>query len=124
MNSVSKWDVLARSIDWLTAYMLRSAKVPIRISYVHDSSIGAKAMSVFTADMRALHHDDLLADIVAHHSEAVLLITGMTYAESYWIILPDKRMVLWRYNGPSGLLKWKPSDVPPSECSDYGVPFG
>ncbi|MGB9123825.1 MAG: hypothetical protein WCE73_24635, partial [Candidatus Angelobacter sp.] len=52
------------------------------------------------------------------------LITGTTYAESYWLVFPDKHMILWRYNGPSGLLKWKPSAFQTSECADYGVPFG
>jgi hypothetical protein len=124
MSSMSKYEGLALSVEWLSAYLLRHKNVPIRISYVHDLSIGAKAMSVFAADMGAIHRDDLVREVAAHQSEAALLITGRTYAESYWIVLPVKRMVLWRYNGPSGLLKWKPSDFPTSECADYGVPFG
>jgi hypothetical protein len=33
-------------------------------------------------------------------------------------------MVLWRYNGPAGLLKWKSSDFVTGDCADYGEPEG
>jgi hypothetical protein len=74
--------------------------------------------------MHALGRDNLVKEIRDKQSEITLLITGRTYAESYWLILPDTRVILWRYNGPSGLLKWKPSDFQTAECADYEEHFG
>jgi hypothetical protein len=124
LGSVNKYESVLLSVSWLADYVREHAKVPARISYVHNASFGDKALMVFTSDMRALGREDLVREVTIKQSEITLLITGMTYAESYWLIFPDKRMILWRYNGPSGLLKWKPSDFRTAECADYGVPFG
>jgi len=124
LQSISKYESLALSVPWLSSYIQGNGKVPIRISYVHDASMGAKAMMVFAADMHAIHRDDLTQELRSQQSDTVLLIVGNTYAESYWLVLSDKRMVLWRFNGPSGLLKWNPSDFVTAECADYGEPFG
>jgi hypothetical protein len=81
-------------------------------------------LKVFAGDMHALGKDDLAREATLRQSEITLLITGRTYAESYWLIFPDGHMILWRYSGPSGLLRWKPADFRTSECADYGVPVG
>jgi hypothetical protein len=124
LGSVNKYESLVLVVPWLADYVREHDKVPARISYVHNASFGDKALMVFTSDMRALGRDDLVREVTIKQSEITLLITGMTYAESYWLIFPDKHMILWRYNGPSGLLKWKPSDFRTAECADYGLPFG
>ncbi len=124
LTSANKYENLLLSVPWLADYIREHNKVPVRISYVHDASFGDKALKVFSKDMHALGRDDLVQEVTIKQSEIALLITGMTYAESYWLVFPDKHMILWRYNGPSGLLKWKPSDFQTSECADYGVPFG
>jgi hypothetical protein len=124
LGAANKYESLVLSVPWLANYIRERDKVPVRISYVHNASFGDKAMKVFTGDMHALGKDDLVHEVAVKQSEITLLITGMTYAESYWLIFPDKRMILWRYNGPSGLLKWKPPDFRTAECANYGVPFG
>jgi len=124
LNSVNKYESLLLSVPWLTDYIREHDKVPVRISYVHNASFGDKALKVFIGDMHALGRDDLVQEVRIKQSEITLLSTGMTYAESYWLIFPDKHMVLWRYNGPSGLLKWKPSDFRTAECTEYGEPSG
>jgi hypothetical protein len=124
LSSVNKYERLLLSIPWLTDYIREHDTVPIRISYVHNASFGDKSLKVFAGDMHALGRDDLIEEARIKRSGITLLITGITYAESYWLIFPDKHMILWRYNGPSGLLKWKPSDFRTAECADYGVPFG
>lgn len=124
LRLAKEYENLLLSIPWLADYIREHNKVPARISYVHNASFGDKALEVFTKDMHALGRDDLIQEVTINQSEITLLITGTTYAESYWLVFPDKHMILWRYNGPSGLLKWKPSAFQTSECADYGVPFG
>jgi hypothetical protein len=124
LGGMNKYENLVLSVPWLVDYMRSHQKVPVRISFVHDASLGSKGLSVFVGDMHAIGKDDLAVEAKNKQSEVALFITGNTYAESYWLIFPDKRTVLWRYNGPSGLLNWKPSDFSTVECADYGVPFG
>jgi hypothetical protein len=120
LTSVNKYERLFLSVPWLTDYIRENSRVPARISYVHNASLGDKALKVFAGDMHALGKDDLAREATLRQSEITLLITGRTYAESYWLTFPDGHMILWRYNGPSGLLRWKPADFRTSECADYG----
>ncbi len=124
LSSVKEYESSVRSVPWLIEYIRQHRKVPIRISYVHNASFGDKALKVFAGDMRTLKRDSVVREARAKQRELTLLITGVTYAESYWLIFPDKSVILWRYNGPTGLLKWKPSDFRTAECADYGEPFG
>jgi hypothetical protein len=92
---------------------------------VHDFSFGDKALRVFTNDMHAIGKDNLIEEAKTHQSEITLLITGIEHAESYWLVFPDKHMVLWRYGGPSGLLDWTQADFSANRCSEYqGVTGG
>jgi len=107
------------SIPWMADYIREHPRDLFRVSYVHNASFGDKAMRVFGDDMRAIGKDDLLEEAQKHQSELTLLITGMKYAESYWLVFPDRRVVLWRYGGPSGLLNWTPADLLTHRCSKY-----
>jgi hypothetical protein len=124
LREMNKYERLLLSVPWLVDYIRANKKVVVRLSFVHDASFGDKARKVFVGDMKALGKDRLATEILEQESEIALLIIGWTYAEAYWLVLPDKRMLLWRYNGPSGLLKWNAADVKTSECADYGEPFG
>ena len=124
LNGAEKYENFFRSVPWLIGYVGQKDKVPVRISYVHSTSFGDKALKTFADDMHAVGREEIAREVKAKQSEIVLLITGITYAESYWLIFPDRHMILWRYNGPSGLLNWGPSDFKTSECADYGEPFG
>jgi len=124
LRSVEKYESLALSVAWLREYIQKHPKVAIRISYVHNASFGDKAMEVFAADMHAKGKDDLVPAVKAQQSEIALIIVGQTYAESYWLVFPDHHLMLWRFGGPSGLLKWKTEDFPAGRCAAYSPPFG
>jgi hypothetical protein len=125
LSSGDQYESIALSVPWLNDYLAQHQKVPVRIDYVRNQSMGEKAMRVFAADMHKIGKDDLAQEIKAKDVEVVLLIVGMTYAESYWILFPDKRLFLWRFGGPSGLLKWSPRDFDTHPCSEYqGVTGG
>jgi hypothetical protein len=125
LAEAATYETLALSVPWLAAYIAGHPGVPVHLSYVHDASFGDKAMAVFAADMHRLGRDRLLAQIRPIRKQIALLIIGDRYAESYWLVLPDHRLVLWRYNGPSGLLQWKAAALRTKDCdAGYAAPYG
>jgi hypothetical protein len=124
LANAEKYEKLALSIPWLNEYIKEHPRVFVRISYVHDASLGDKALRTFKGDMKLRERQDLIEEVSAQQKEIALLIVGTTYSESYWLVFPDKRMLLWRYGGPSGLLKWSTEDFREGECADYRVNNG
>lgn len=124
LKSAAKYEELALSVPWLSDYIRQHPRVPVRISYVHDLSIGDKAMRTFTADMKARGRDDLVQQVRSLQSAIALLIIGNTYSESYWLVFPDKHLMLWRYGGPSGLLNWTRAEFSAGECASYQTNYG
>ena len=124
LSSSSKYEDLVFSVPWLKDYIHEHPHVFFRISYVHDASFGEKAMRTFAGDMKLRERGDLIEKVRAQQSQIALLIVGTTYAESYWLLFPDKHILLWRYQGPSGLLKWTSTDFGEGECADYRVNNG
>jgi hypothetical protein len=119
LRSASKYENLVLSVPWLKSLMDDQPRIQYRLSYVHDASLGDKAMGVFAEDMRRMGRRALADEVRAVQSEVALLIIGMRYYESYWLVLPDRRLVLWRYRGGTGLLKWTMNDFVGTECSRY-----
>jgi hypothetical protein len=124
LANAPKYENLALSVPWLNEYIQAHPRVVVRISYIHDRSFGDKAERTFVEDMQFRERPDLIEQVRAQQGHVVLLIVGNTYSESYWILFPDKHMLLWRYGAPSGLLKWSPSDFPAGECAEYKENFG
>lgn len=124
LETMSKYEELALSVPWLNRFIHEHPKATFRISYVHDASFGDKAMRTFAADMALRGRPDLAEKVRAQRKDIALLMVGMTYSESYWLVFPDKHMLLWRYEGPSGLLKFSKVDFREARCADYNVNDG
>jgi hypothetical protein len=122
--TVEKFENLALSVPWLSQFIKDNPRASIRISYVQDRSFGDKAFRTFAEDMRFRDRRDLVEQVRAQQNDIVLLIVGNTYSETYWLLFPDKHLLLWRFGGPSGLLKWTASDFSAGECADYKTNFG
>jgi hypothetical protein len=72
--------------------------------------------------MHALGKDGLANEVRRVQQDVALL--NVSYGD-YWVVLPDRRMILWRYESVMGLLGWKKSDFSARECTDYrGVTGG
>lgn len=121
LKLAARYEDLALSVPWLNGYIRDNPRVAVRISYVHGKSFGDRAMRVFAADMKLRGREDLIEQVKSQQAGIALLVIGDTHAESYWLLFPDKHMVLWRYAGPSGLLKWNPKDLRKGRgvCSEY-----
>ncbi|MGE5648307.1 MAG: WG repeat-containing protein [Acidobacteriota bacterium] len=124
LASAEKYESRALSVPWLNQYIKDNPRIPVRISYVQDYSFGEKALRTFVGDMQFRDRPDLIAQVRAQQQEIVLFVVGRTYSEAYWILFPDQHMLLWRFGGPSGLLKWTAADFPAGECADYKTNYG
>lgn len=118
---VAPYEGLARSVPWLNRYLADHPEQNLYIRFVHDRSFSAKAMYNFTVDMKKLGKESLASDVATVQNEAALVF--LDYG-SDWIILPDKRMILWRHYLPASFLKWNSTDFTFQRCADYNANNG
>ena len=120
LQSGSKYEDLVLSSPLFGEYIRQHPRTPVWISYVHDASFGDKAMRVFAADMHAIGKEDVVPPVRAQQSEIALVMLG----GAYWILFPDKHLLLWRFDGQNGLLNWKPETFAFRRCSEYHPVWG
>src|SRR6201998_1321729 len=122
LNRASRYEQLALSVPWLSRLRDKYPKWGTTLLWVHDVSFSDKAMKQFSADMHMLRKDALATEVREVQRDVAVL--NVSYGD-WWLVLPDKRMVLWRYESVSGLLGFKKADFPLHECTDYqGVTGG
>jgi hypothetical protein len=71
--------------------------------------------------MHAIKKDALANEVRQVQSQVAVLNIGYG---GWWLVLPDRRMVLWRYESKSGLVGHKASEFHVHECTDYQSVFG
>jgi hypothetical protein len=116
LQNASKYEKLVLSIPWLNNLVAKFPQLRIGLLSVHDRSFGEKAMRIFAADMDLLGKGALVDEVRSQQDEVALITVN--YGD-YWLVLPDNRMILWRYTSVSGLLNLKPSDFNTRRCSEY-----
>jgi len=123
LRTVGAYEELVNSVPWLTRFSQDNPNVPIQLVFVHDRSFGEKAMTVFSADMKAIGKEKLVEEVQAVQDRVALVAAGFG---GYWLVLPDRRMILWRYSTRAGLLQFGAfSNLATRRCSDYnGVTGG
>ncbi|MFN7997446.1 MAG: hypothetical protein U0Q18_27765 [Bryobacteraceae bacterium] len=115
LKQSSHYESLFLSVPWLNRF-LEAHPQAIELRFVHGRSFSQKAMTVFAADMLALGKDGLVRQVRAVQSDVALVVVQ---DQGYWLILPDKRMICWRFRSPAGLLKLTAGEFPASECAEY-----
>ena len=115
-ESIARYEALAFSVPWLNRYLADHPEQPLYIRFVHDRSFSAKAMQNFAADMEVLGKESLASEVAAVQDKVTLVFLGYG---SDWIIMPDKRMILWRHYLPASFLKWRATDFKFERCADY-----
>ncbi len=125
-GNVSQYEQLVHSVGWLTQYWITHPTEDACIFYVHDRSLTDKAMRIFSADMKEAGRIELIQKVKAVQHEAALVETGTCKfgQGDYWIVLPDKSAILWRWQSMKHVLGWKPEVFPMHECSEYGTVTG
>ncbi|HEX4301569.1 MAG TPA: hypothetical protein VHZ78_02160 [Rhizomicrobium sp.] len=106
------------SVPWLAKYM-RGHQDEFHLSYVHGASFGDVEMRGFTADMHKIGKDALVRTVRAMRDKVVLLLSGPKDFETYWLVLPDHRMILWRYASTLYPQKWHDAEnkLPGRDCA-------
>jgi hypothetical protein len=115
------YENLVFSVPWLDAYFKSHPEENAWLFYVHGESVTDKAMYVFAADMKAAGRVDLVTRVRSVQHQAALFESGHG---DYWIILPDKTAILWRWESLDHILKWKVNEFPAHECTDYRTVSG
>jgi hypothetical protein len=115
-KGLSQYETLALSVPWLNQYLKHNPRQPVYIRFVGYRSFSKKAMQTFAADMKAIEKDSLATEVAAVQSKVALVFLG---DGSDWIVLPDRRVILWRHYMPASFLKWSASDFRARRCADY-----
>ena len=118
---IAPYEELAFSVPWLNQYLADHHEQDLYIRFVHERSFSPIAMQNFAADMKKLGKDSLANEVAAVQDKAVLVF--LDYG-SWWLILPDKRMVLWRHYLPASFLKWTATDFTFERCAEHNANNG
>jgi hypothetical protein len=89
---------LVNSVPWLKDFIDTSGK-PVWLRFVKNRSFSQKGMQSFAEDMKTLGKSDLEAEVEKVQDQVVALSIGggLEYYQSFWLILPDGRSVVWRH---------------------------
>jgi hypothetical protein len=115
---IEPYVTLALSVPWLSEYRANHPEQKMYIRFVHDRSVSDKAMQNLAADMEQIGKGALADEVKLVQNDAAFVF--LDYG-SDWIVLPDKRMILWRHYRPASFLKWSESDFPFKRCADYNA---
>lgn len=121
LSSAPAYQHLVLSVPWLETYLRKHPEENEWMFYVHGESLTDKALHIFANDMKAVGRSDLIQRVEAVQHQAALLETG--YGD-YWIILPNKTAVMWRWQSLTHILNWKVGEFPSGECTDYRTVTG
>jgi hypothetical protein len=122
LQDVPRYQDLTLSVPWLAKLRTKCPKCGTTLIWVHNQSLSDKALKNFTADMHAVKKDALANEVRQVQSQVAVL--NVSYGD-WWLVLPDRRTILWRYESVSGLLGHKKSEFSVHECTDYqGVSGG
>jgi hypothetical protein len=116
LNEIDRFKSLVQSVPWLRNYVTHHRRTRIELRFVNNRSFGDKPMESFAQDMDGLQKSTLSTE-VRTQKEAISLI-NVNY-DTFWLVLADKRMVLWRSKGERGLLKWKTANFHHEDCTAY-----
>lgn len=97
-QKIDQYLSLLNSVPWLADFIGTSGK-PVWLRFVKNRSFSEKGMRSFAADMKALGKSDLASEVEKVQDKVVVLSIGggLEYYQSFWLILPDGRSVVWRH---------------------------
>jgi hypothetical protein len=103
---------------WLKTAMTDHPDLRYELTFANDRFFGEKSMQEFLADVGP--NRSLVDEIKAAPQDIGLLRVHRGRAsEDYWLILPDRRMVIWRFSGEEPLLKWNTGGLTSGKCNSY-----
>jgi len=99
------------SIPWLSKYIAAKPETEFEIRFVEDRSFSPRGYENFLEDLEVFGPNSLNSELKSELEESVFLQVSEKFPSQWsrWLILPDKRMILWQIKGES-VFNWKPSD--------------
>lgn len=93
-----RYEALALSPPWLRRRLADETAPAVYLYYKDGRSLDDAQLAEFTADMHASGRNALAAEIRREQDDVAVLLSGPLWDPERWLVLPDRRMVLWRYN--------------------------
>ena len=117
-SKIDTYQNLVFSVSWLKNY-IESGKRNVELRFITNRSFSEKAMKKFAEDMNKIGKSELVAEVEKEKENVALIGVGggLEYYQSYWIVLPNKNVILWRYRY-AVLLNWSEKDFETNECTD------
>lgn len=119
ISSIDRYLNLMKAIPWLRTYIANHPNLLFDLHYVTDRSFSSKAMSAFDADLRLSGRADLVEAVSRVQDKVALFTIVGGNSVSYWVILPDRRTILWRFDGQGALLRWRNVDLLAWDCGSH-----
>ena len=120
LSEIDRYLKLVRSVPWLTRFMRSQPDAIFELRYVGDRSFSEKAMEIFAADMRLANKKSVVKQVEALQKDVSLLVVLARGNRDYWLILPDRRVVFWRFYSVGSPVKWEALKSSAWKCSNYG----
>jgi hypothetical protein len=92
------------SASWLKPYISDKAKARFELRFNHERFFPKRMKQDFSMDMG--RNKTLVNEVEAAWKDACVLRVAAHKAREDWLILPDGRMVLWRFSSASPILEW------------------
>ena len=104
MGSIDAYHDLVLSVPWLREFINTHPQLNYELRFVGDRSFSEKAMQSFTADMKLRGKEALVNEVAKIQKSVSLLVVGY---RTWLMVLPDKRVVLWRFKDFDPAHLWK-----------------
>ena len=117
-SKINKYQNLVFSVPWLKSF-IENGKSTVELRFIKNRSFSEKAMKKFAEDINKIGKGELVSEVEKEQENIALIGVGggLEYYQSYWLVMPDKRVILWRYRYPR-LLNWSEKDFELNECTD------
>lgn len=102
--SIDAYRNLILSVPWLRKFITTHPQLDYELRFVGDCSFSEKAMQSFAADMKLKGKESLVNEVAKIQKSVSLLVVNYRI---WLIVLPDKRVVFWRFNGSDPTHLWK-----------------
>lgn len=100
---------LALSVPWFSKYLSEHPDTTMEIRFVTDRSMSPKAVRYFLETLKELKAEDLANHVQDKLPESVFVEVSEKGGWSRWIVLPDRKMILFDFQGDK-VLKWRLED--------------
>ncbi len=116
---------LALSPSWFSQFLKDHPMTTAEVRFVEDRSLSRYAQTLLTQDLAEGGKEGIARVIAASAGKAVFVevtsppISGAVYSSpetSRWIVLPNRQMVLWRYEGET-VANWSDGDLDIFDCN-------